>query len=198
MFVEKKLRKLQDNIRNKGWRIQHIPWLPEGKVETYTPKNASTWLFIISGLLCFLGGPVLLSKLSFPVWGVIAVMLLGLALLFCSRYAAGFFLYGHFVPVEAVCIDREFQEFVHPDSMDSLTENTFWQPRILCAFQFEDKTYKVTPIIVKTVAFKSKEGVQRFLDKRINEKGKCILWIDPNYPRHTVFHKKPITGPYTV
>lgn len=198
MFAEKKLRKLQDNIRNSGWRIQHISWLPEEKVESYNPKNASTWLFIIFGFLCFFGGPILLSKPDFPVWVGIAIMVIGLVLLLSSRYTAGHFLYARFVAVEAVCTDREIREFVDPDSAGSLIKSTFWKPRILCNFEFENRSYQVTPIIVKIVAFNTKEGADCFLDQRVDKNGNCTLWIDPENPLHAVFHKKPKTGPYTV
>jgi hypothetical protein len=198
MFAEKKLRNSQDNIRNKGWRIQHISWLPNGKVESYNPKNISTWLLVILGFMCFLGGPILLSKSNFPVWGGIAIMVFGLLLLFSSRFTAGRDLYGHFIEVEAICTDREIREFVDPDSVDSLIKSTFWVPRILCEFEFQNAKYRVTPIITNTIAFNSKEGASRFLDKRINEQGKCTLWINPKNPLHSTFHKKPKTGPYTV
>lgn len=198
MSLEMKLRKLQDGIRDRGWRIKHVSWLPEGKLEYYGPNNISTWLLVIFGLLCFLGGPVLSSKLSLPVWGVIALMVFGLVLLMLSRYAAGHFLYSRFVSVEALCVDKEIREFICPDSAGSLTESTFWVPRILCNFEFRNQSFRVTPIIVKTVAFSSKKGADHFLEKRMDANGKCRLWIDPDNPLHAVFHKKPVTGPYTV
>jgi hypothetical protein len=198
MFFEKKLRKLQDNIRNKGWRIDHISWLPQEKLECYNPKTPSTWLLIILGFICFFGGPVLLSKPNFSIWSGISIMVFGLVLLISSRYTAGLYLYGRFVPVEAVCIDREVREFIDPDSIGSLIKNTFWKPRILCKFQFQGCSYQVTPIIVKIFAFNTKEEVHCFLDKRIDENGKCTLWINPKNPLHTVFHRRPRTGPYTV
>lgn len=198
MFGEKKLRKLQDEIRNSGWRIRHISWLPPGKVERYGPGNPSTWFLILLGLACFFGGPVLLCQPGFLAWAGIPIMVFGLILVGLSRYAAGRFLYGRFVPVKAVCLDREVQEFIDPDSIGSLTENTFWLPRILCEFEFRNQSYRVTPIIVKTVAFKTEEGVHRFLNKRLDSDGQCTLWVDPENPLHAIFHKKPKTGPYTA
>jgi hypothetical protein len=198
MFGEKKLRKLQDEIRNGGWRIQHISWLPPGKVERYGPGNLSTWCLIILGFACFFAGPALLSEAGFPIWAGISIMVFGLALLMFSRFSAGRFLYGRFVPVKAVCLDREVREFIDPDTVGDLIENTFWKPRILCEFEFRDKCYQVTPIIVKTLAFNTEEGVHRFLNKRLDSDGKCTLWIDPENPLHAVFHKKPKTGPYTA
>lgn len=198
MFFGKQLRKFQDNMRNSGWRIQHISWLPDDKVETYNPKSPVTWFLIIAGLFCFLGSPVLLSQQIFSTGIIISIMIFGLVLLMSSRFAAGYFRYGHFVPVEAVCMDREIREYKDPDSMEAFNNITFWQPRILCAFEFQNKTYKVTPIIVKINAFRKEETAKKFLDKRIDENGKCTLWINPKNPLHTVFHKKPITGPYTV
>jgi hypothetical protein len=196
--LENKLRDLQDNIRNAGWRIQHIPWQPEGKLEVYKPGNLLTWFLILSGFVCFFGGAILFSPSGFPVWIGIAVMILGLVLLITSRFSAGRHQYDDFVSVEAICLDREVQEFEDPDSVGSLIKNTFWEPRILCEYRYKGKRYRVTPIVVITVAFHTDEGVTKFLDERINGEGKCRLWINPMNPLHTVFHLKPKTGPHTA
>jgi hypothetical protein len=125
-------------------------------------------------------------------------MIIGLILLIVSRYTTGYFIYNSFISAEADCVDREIREFIDTDSIGSLIRQTFWEPRILCEFEFRGSAYWVTPIILKLFAFKTKEEATLFLDKRIDENGKCTLWIDPNYPLHSVFHKKPRTGPYTV
>ncbi|MFH1984640.1 MAG: hypothetical protein ABIL58_22595 [Pseudomonadota bacterium] len=139
-----------------------------------------------------------MSKPDFPIRGSIAIMVIGLVLLLSSRYTSGHSLYARFVAVKAVCVDRETRDFVDPDSVKSLIKSTFWKPRILCNFEFESRSYQVTPIIFKMVAFNTKEGVDRYLDQRIDKNGNCTLWIDPENPLHAVFHKKPKNGPYTV
>lgn len=115
-----------------------------------------------------------------------------------SRFSYGRNLFGRFEAVQGVCVDREVQEFEDPDSVGSFVKNTFWAPRILCEFDYKGTRYRVTPIIVKLTAFSTKEDVNRFLDERINSDGTCTLWVNPKNPLHTVFHKKPVTGPYTV
>jgi len=198
MRIEKKLRHLQDNLRNAGWRIQHIPWQPEGKLEVYGPSSALQWLLILAGFGGFLGGIPLISNrvVSTPVG--IGIMLGGLLLLFLSRFATGYRLYRHYVRVEAKCIDREVLEYEDPDSAGSLTKNTFWAPRILCEYRYNGQTYRVTPIIVKTVAFNTESRVHKFLDDRIDPDGNCTLWINPETPLQTFLHQKPVTGPHTV
>ena len=140
----------------------------------------------------------MLPEKEIPVWGGIAVMVGGLALLMTSRFVAGRHLYGRFVPVEAKCVDREVLEYEDPDSIGSFIKITYWAPRILCEFSYKGTACKVTPIIVKTIAFNSEEEANRFLDERIDRDGTCTLWINPDNPLHTVFHIKPKTGPYTV
>jgi hypothetical protein len=197
MTVERKLRKIQDTIRNSGWRIQHIPWQPEGRLEYHIPKDGITWALVVSGFVCFFG-PILLLGRGFSAWMVISLMVFGLVLLFASRFSFGRNLFYAFEAVEAACIDREILEVEDPDSIGSFNNNTFWVPRILCEFDYQGRRYRVTPIIVKIVAFNSEEGAKNFLDDKIDSKGKCTLWVNPKNPLHTVFHKKPKTGPYTV
>jgi hypothetical protein len=198
MLGEKRLRDWQDNLRNSGWRIQHVSWLPDGKVEAYGPRSTSAWLLLLSGFGCFFGGPLLLSQPGFPVWGGITIMLFGLVLLFFSRYASGRDLYGNFVPVDGICIDRDVREFIDPESVGDLVENTFWAARILCEFEYRNTPYRVTPIIAKISAFRTEEEAHRYLDQRMDEAGHCKLWVAPNNPLHTIFHQKPKAGPYTV
>lgn len=198
MMFERKLRKIQDNIRNSGWRIQHIPWQTKDKLEYFNPQNNVTKMLMFSGFACFIGPIFTLGRLALPVWVIISIMIVGLLLLMASRFSYGRNLFGKFEAVEAICIDREVQEFEDPDSVGSFTKNTFWAPRILCEFDYHGTRCRVTPIIVKTVAFSTKESVNRFLKERIDSDGICTLWVNPKNPLHTVFHKKPRTGPYTV
>jgi hypothetical protein len=198
MIFENRLRKLQDRLRNAGWRIQHIPWQPEGKLEIHNPKDPYTWLLLLAGFAGFFGGIPLLSNntVSTPVG--IGIMIGGLLLLFLSRFTTGYNLYRKYIRVDAICIDREVQEFEDIESCGSLTKNTFWAPRILCEYKYKGQIFTVTPIIVKMVAFNTEDGVNKFLDDRIDVNQKCTLWINPDLPLQTFFHKKPITGPHTA
>ena len=197
MGIERKLRILQDNLRNAGWRIQHIPWQPEGKLEYYNPPDAVAWLLIIVGFAAFFGGIPLMTGniVSTPVG--IGIMVGGIVLLAASRFAAGYRLYRHYVRVDAKCLDRDVQEFQDPDSAGSLIKNTYWTPRILCEYRYQGRTHTVTPIIVKKVAFSTERDVHKFLDDRIDRDQNCTLWINPEVPLQTFFNKKPGTGPHT-
>ena len=119
-MIERKLRKLQERRRNSGWRIQHIPWRPEGKRAYYHPGNTNTWLFALAGFAEFFGGIPLLSNntVSTPVG--IGIMIAGLALLFSSRLASGYHLYRHYVRVNAKCRDRDVREFEDTESTAAL------------------------------------------------------------------------------
>jgi len=197
MRIERKLRHWQDNLRNAGWRIQHIPWQPEGKLEYYNPPDLVTWLLILTGFGAFFGGVPLMNAniVSTPVG--IGIMVGGIVLLLASRFAAGYRLYRHFVRVDAKCLDRDVQEFKSPDNAGTLIKNTFWAPRILCEYRYNGQTRTVTPIIVKTVAFSTEHEAHAFLNSRIDRDQNCTLWINPEVPLQTFFHKKPVTGPHS-
>ena len=198
MKLEKKLRTIQDNLRNAGWRIQHIPWQPKGKLEWYGPDNFLSWLLILAGFAGFFGGIPLLSNNMVSTPAGIAIMISGLALLFLSRFSTGYFLYRSYVRVDARCLDREIQEFEDFESSGSLIKKTFWAPRLLCEYTYKGQNYTVTPIIVKMTAFNKKGDVERFLEQRIDLQHHCTLWINPKVPLQTFFRVKPRTGPYTV
>ena len=196
-MIEQKLRKLQDNLRNAGWRIQHIPWQPEGKLEYYNPNNLYTWLLILVCFAGFFGGiPLISENIVFVPVGS-GIMIGGILCLTLSRYTTGYCLYRHYVRVDAKCIDREVKEFIDPESAGSLIKNTFWAAIIKCEYSYQGKKYTVTPIIVKIVAFNTEQGINQFLDNRIAGNQNCTLWINPEAPLQTFFHKKPLTGPYT-
>lgn len=198
MKVERKIRTLQDNIRNSGWRIQHIPWQPEGKPEYIVPQDNITRVVMLSGFTCFLGPIFTLGRFNVPVWGVISIMMTGLALLLASRFCYGRNLYGKFKAVEANCIDRDVREFEEFDPDGGFPKAKIWAVRILCQFYYNGCRYTVTPIIVKLTDFSTEEEANRFLEARIDNDGMCMLWINPENPLHTLFHEKPKTGPYTV
>ena len=197
MLFERKLRKLQDQLRNAGWRIQHIPWQPEGKLEVYNPGDPFTWLLIVAGCAAFFGGVPLLSRSIVSTPSGIGIMIGGILLLLLSRFTTGYTLYRKYIRVDATCIDREIREYEDPESSGSLIKNTFWTPRLLCQYNHNGQTFTVTPIIVKMIAFGSEEAVNNFLADRIDDDRHCTLWINPDAPLQTFFHKKPMTGPHT-
>ena len=197
MKIEKKLREVQDNVRNAGWRIQWIPWQQVGKLE-YVFNTRMTHILNILGIGLFLTGIVLavnvsefakntLLQVSNPVWIGIGVSVLGLMVLFGGRVLAAYQKQKGWTPIEATCIDKEVAEGVsygdgHPSSC--------WDYRILCVFKYKGKRYEVTPECSRMIGFNTKGGVENYLNDRIAPDGKCILYIDPNNPLHAVFDKK--------
>ncbi len=149
---------------------------------------------IVGGLLGFFGGIGLAVESAVPVWTAIAIAVGGLATLLASRFVAGRDQYGKFVRVDAVCVDREMREIDDPDP-DS---GAFWHARILCEFDYQGRTWRVTPVIPVFVANRKRRGLENFLDKRIGRDGSCVLWINPDNPLETVLHKKPRMAAHTV
>lgn len=197
MGLQRKLRNLQDKLRNEGWRIEYIPWQEDGKPE-YVFNSPTTYIMIIIGLACFFGGIVLMGNQTVSIPVGIGIIIAGLLVLLASRFAAGYIMYRGFIQVQATCIDREVREIEDPESKSSLTRITYWYPRILCEYDYEGQTYRVTPVIAKTIASNNEESVNGFLDARIGPDKRCTLWINPKNPLQTVLHKKPLMGVYTV
>ena len=195
MGLEQKIRKLQDRVRNAGWRIGNIPWQEDGKPEYYfnTPLTLG---MVFVGLIGFFGGVFLLVGHSTSIPLGIGVAVAGLLILLSSRFAAGYFLYRDFERVDAKCLDQEVRKFEDPDSVGSINRITYWVPRILCEFTYKGRTYRVTPTIAKQCAFPDEKSAVQFLQERMDPDRRCTLWINPANPLQTVFHKKPLMAVY--
>ena len=193
MGLESWLRKYQDRFRDAGWRIKHINWLEDGKLEYYGNKP-SALIFVILGLAAFFGGIWMISTQRVTAFQGICVSMGGLFLLFISRYVAGYFLYRHYVPVIAICLDRDLQEFedVDPDGR-SFTKKTFWSFRLLCEYYLDGHRRQVTPMAAKRF-FSSARDIESYLGRLIDADGWCRLWVNPDNPLQTIFHKKPLVA----
>ena len=198
MLIEKKLRNLQDNSRNSGWRIQWIPWQASGKPE-YVYNTRLTLFLIIIGIVMFFGGILLIAKLdSDPkfisiakfnhTWIGIGVSVFGMIVLFGSRVVAAYQKQKGWIKVEAVCIDREVAS--GRDYSGDSNGTIYWDFRLLCVFKFNGKQYKVTPESSKIVGFGTEDGVNEYLNSRISSDNKCFIYINPNNPLHAVFDRK--------
>ena len=197
MGLENRIRRFQDRVRNQGWRIENIPWQPDGKPEYYYNSKVSL-VMVLLGLAGFFGGIILLSQAKLNVYQGIGVSAAGLLTLLLSRFVAGYQRYRHFLPVTATCIDREVREFEDPDSYNSLNKITYWFPRVLCEYAHDGRTYRVTPVIAVVSAFRTEQAATRFLDERIDENRRCKLWINPENPLQTAFHQKPKAAVHTT
>src|SRR5262245_1025793 len=104
------LREFQDEMRNRGWRIQHIPWDDPSKpmaIKTNYPALVGA-LGFLTGIGVLLYGlanqrePLLLTGLG----AAVASLLLMLAAVFL----AGRFRRRGWVQVRAKCLDREVKQ----------------------------------------------------------------------------------------
>ena len=191
MGIQQRLRALQDRLRDAGWRIKHIPWHEDDKLEVYG-NTPPALLCVIPGIGAFLGGIWLITRGTLTVAEGVSVSVTGLLLLFLSRFVAGFFLYRKYVPVDAVCLDIDIQEFedADPDSGWSFRKKTFWSSRILCEHRFGEGSWCVTPMMPKRV-FATREKLQLYLDARMDSNRRCRLWVNPENPMQTIFHNRP-------
>lgn len=161
MWFEKKVRNLQDSMRNIGWRIQWVPWQDSGKPE-YVFNTPLTLFLIIVGIGMFFDGILLTTKVVdapkfVPIskfnhtWIGIGVIVFGLLVLFVSRIVAAYQKQKEWIKVEATCIDREVA--AGRDYSGDGNGTVYWEYRLLCVFNFNGKQYRVTPESSKIVGF---------------------------------------------
>jgi len=180
MVFQKRLRNIQDRLRNSGWRIQRIPWWEPDKPEIIKPKNP----LALIGVAIFLGAIYFGGTLSGN--RIIAVAVSGLAVTMLGIISSAFQIQSGWKRIEAQCIDREICEY----GKEPGDRTSSWGYRLICIFSFEGKKYKVTPEPSNLVSFNSEKQVEKYLNEKISQNGYCQLWINPKNPLQTVFHKK--------
>jgi hypothetical protein len=186
MNIQKKLRHIQDNYRNAGWRIQWIPWWEPEKPEVIRPKNPLPLIGVALFLGAIFWGQRPIFGISLSVYQTIAVLIAGLAIIMLGVIISAFQNQFGWIRINAFCIDREIREYSRePGDLTST-----WGYRLLCVFNYEGQEYKVTPEASHLTGFNSERQVQKYLNERIGHDGYCQLWIDPDNPLHTIFHKK--------
>ena len=146
-------------------RIAYIPHGGEYKFVT-------NWGAIL-GALCFVGG-------LFAGQYMLIVMLVGLATCIGSIYYSARKKRSNWRRVRARCLDKDvFWEY----SQDPEGGGKVWTFRLLCAFDLDGKTYRVTPNFWST--FPTKDSVIKFLGNRVSSSGTCVLLINPDNPLET-------------
>ena len=191
------IRKYQDDLKNRGWRIQWIPWQKPGETIRVHSSPVSialaltgVALFLASMFLAVLGsqGRNPFPELSLSHLLIFGVMGLGLALLstIIARNAAT----HDWVRVPAKCVDREFVSLRPIRQINMQKPRIVWICRILCELVYKQSEYRVTPYTQQTFAFSSKEKAEKYLNERIADNGDCFLWIDPRNPLRAHFHNK--------
>ena len=95
----------QEKVRNKGWRIHRIRWKKDGKAE-WVHNTPLSLMLVILGLISFLVPIALVLKEAIPEPAALLAVL-GIGLLFLSRVLAARAQFRGWIPVDAVCVDRE-------------------------------------------------------------------------------------------
>lgn len=187
MGLDNRLRDLQDTLRNRGWRIKHIPWMEAGQLEMVY-NTPLTLLMAFGGLATFFTfiGLVVTQKLPVPY---IAFGFGGLGLILVSRiYAAGH-KYKDWKKVRAKCLDKEIREVIVPRRGKTGTSKV-WAFRLLCEYEYRGFKYKVTPETDQLVAFSREASLRSYLEKTIDFNNLCTLWVNTENPLQTRFNKK--------
>ena len=132
----------QEKIRNKGWRIERIPWKRDGKAEWVHNTPLSLGLAIL-GLLVFLGTLALVLKEAIPKPAALLAFA-GVGLMFLSRIIAARSQFSGWIPISAICVDREVRKRKRK-SQSSKKWRTRWQFRVVCRFEHDDQIWEATP-----------------------------------------------------
>lgn len=185
MSIPQKIRDAQDQIRDQGWRIESIPWQDAGRPE-FVYNTPLTLMTGLGGATLFFGSIYWLVAKD-GQWPALLSGIAGLAIIFLGRLYASARKQAGWIGVTAQCIDLEQQERHYPHQGNI---KIIWEYRLLCAFTYNGREYRVTPESSHLAGFPSQERLQKYLDGRILSNGSCRLWIDPKNPLHTIFDKK--------
>ena len=168
-MTKSSLRNYQDRMANQGWRIPLIPFNDSSK-----PIMIQTNWFAVLGAIVFVGG----LGLSFHKDDIryVYAALGGLAFALAGIWFVAKFRRRNWVKVEARCMDKDVQTGFNG-------EGAFWAFRLLCTFAYQGKNYSVTPIFWR--GFTSKNSINDFLGKKIQQDGRCFLYVNPKNPLQT-------------
>ena len=175
--MQSTLRKIQDDLANAGWRINHISHAPEGKPVVVGFENWAGYVTVIAaipfpialGIAIYKGengrDPLPWVYLAIASW---AICLAGLVVK--NKIKKKDWIY-----VDAKCIDREVRK-------GSGRNGTIWASRILCEFEHNGITIQCTPT-VHWSTWRSESDAHQFIDSRIDPSGGCTLKVNPRNPR---------------
>jgi hypothetical protein len=158
-------------------RIQYIPF-----ERTLKPMKPN-WGALV-GALIFIGGILLMGRTglerSFHCQGFwIYISFGGLLFALYSLLVGGRRVRRNWKRVKARCLDQE----IFIEYSDDGDAGKSWSFILLCEFEFNGYTYRVTPDFWTT--FITKGSVSRFLSKRVYSEGFCDIFINPDNPLQT-------------
>jgi hypothetical protein len=196
----RRLGALGNEMENAGWRIQMIPYEDPAHPTKRSWTGVATWSGMaravpVVGVLGFIGGLALatyngdhtkdsISKQT--IWG----------LLFAVSSFGAMFGIGWLKKcaesrdwdiAPARCVDRELRRVPmgrFSTGVETGGRYSTWVCRILCQYEYQGKSYRVTPRISWST-FKSEASAREFLEVRISSEGGCRLRVDPNNPLRT-------------
>ena len=111
MVFQKRLRNMQDRLRNAGWRIQWIPWWDPDKPEIIKQKNPLALIGVALFLLAIFGNQFSYFGVTLSVNQIITIAVSGLAIVMLGIISSAFQLQSGWKRIEAQCIDREIGEY---------------------------------------------------------------------------------------
>jgi hypothetical protein len=161
------------------WRIEKIPH-EDAKargVVSFLPAVGSVGFIIGFSMLLL----ILFSRMRILARFAYAAMTLSAASL--SVVFMGLWLMARqkrrgWKVVDGRCVDRELKQVFSANGEHS---GWVWDWRIVCEYELNGTTYRVTPEVGWSTYATEKEAVQ-YLDKRISPTGGCKLNINPHIP----------------
>jgi len=108
------------------------------------------------------------------IW--LTLMVAGLLAAFLSLIGKAVWIRRNWRYVAAKCLERD----VWKDLGDGPDAGKTWYFRLLCEFELDGRTYRVTPSYWRT--FATQTGVSNFLKRKISSEGWCLLRVNPANP----------------
>ena len=140
------------------------------------------------GFVAFLGS-VLLVVTGRAHVSVLGIGVVGLGVILLGRLYAVRDKQRGWVEVSTRCEDREVQKRM---SYAGKRPKPTWEYRLRCTLRYNDQDFMVTPELPRVFGFSSEASVHEYLETRIGPDGACKLWINPENPLQTMFHRKQI------
>jgi hypothetical protein len=164
---------------DSGWRIKLIPH------EDTKVRGVVSFLPAFGAVGFIIGFTTFFSILFFHIRSLagfvdaamvmavagLVVMFTGLWLFARKKRRGWKIVYGN-------CVDRELRQVYSARDEHS---GWVWDWRIVCEYESEGKTYRVTPVVGWSTHATEKKAL-KYLEKRISPTGTCRLAVNPKVP----------------
>jgi hypothetical protein len=180
----RRVRQLQNEQENAGWRIRMIPYGDTSKPMTISLGGVFAIVPVV-GAFGFLGGLALATYDARRYVGP-GVIVAGVSFLImlCGVWLKARGERRGWDVALARCVDRELQQALIPSSSGHGGSTRVWMWRIVCEYEYLGIPYRVTPEVY-WAGFNSEQAAQEFLQARISPSGECMLRVDPKNPLRT-------------